>query len=217
MEDYPRVTQGSYIVEEPPNRRYLNRAGHIEKMYKQNKNNLNTKRINRGEFTRRRKAYLNEVGKIRNVIKYRKNKANTEKQNRFHKAMTRKLKTEPTNNEIAKELASLKGGSSHFQTLKKKAYTALKKWENAETMGRNITGPRLEAKIAMRDALEYMAKKEQNAYDDLIKKGDDHIYYFTTAQNKTGHTPLNMNHETYRLIHGRKGGNRKKTIKNKRK
>ena len=49
MEDYPRVTQGSYIVEEPPNRRYLNRAGNIEKMFEQNKNNLNTKRINRKE------------------------------------------------------------------------------------------------------------------------------------------------------------------------
>ena len=49
-----------------------------------------------------------------------------EKQNRFHKAMTRKLKTDPTNKEIQDVLNSLKGGSSHFQNLKKKAYDSLK-------------------------------------------------------------------------------------------
>ena len=202
MEDYASPTKHT-------SRKYSERANNLEKMYKQNKNNLNTNKINRAEFTRRRHRYLNELGKMRTVL--------IERRNRHHKAMTRKLKTDPSNEQIQDVLASLKGGSSHFQTLKKKAYTALKKWQSAETMGRNITGPRLEARIAMRDALEFMAKKEQNAYDDLIKKGDDHVYYFTTAQNKTGHTPLNMNHETYRLIHGRKGGNRKKTIKNKRK
>ena len=216
MEDYPRVMQGSYIVEEPTSGKYSERATNLKKMYKQNKNNLKEKKINRREFTRRRNAYLNEVEKIGNVLKNRKHKQNMEIQNRFHKAMTRKLKTDPTNKEIQDVLNSLKGGSSHFQNLKKKAHNALKKWQTAEKIGRNITGPRLEARIAMRDALEFMAKKEQNAYDDLIKKGDDHVYYFTTAQNKTGHTPLNMNHETYRLIHGRKGGNRKKTMKNKR-
>ena len=94
------------------------------------------------------------------------------------------------------------GRSKNIHTLKKKAYNALAQWKTAKSRGRNITQPRLKAAIAIKNVANAMAKNAEEAYEEIKAEKNKSVYRFSTARNMSGHTPLNMNDNTYKLKQG---------------